>query len=169
MIASRVSSRTVPSRTTAVLRSTNLRPNLNAWHSASAPVASTSYSTGISSLISPNRTSTTPRAASSTVQSPTPSTLGLGEDVQISKAATAIISYSINFARVSETFEVHSWMLLLGLLKQEDCRAAKILKDLGLDDLYGAWNEVRMALRHKHGERGMQGPHALILVSRRCP
>ena len=69
-----------------------------------------------------------------------PSPLG---DVEVSKAATAIIQYAINFARVSETYETHSWMLLLGLLKQEDCRAAKILKDMGLDDLYGAWNEVR--------------------------
>ena len=68
-----------------------------------------------------------------------PSPLG---DVEVSKAATSIIQYAINFARVSETYETHSWMLLLGLLKQEDCRAAKILKDMGLDDLYGAWNEV---------------------------
>ncbi len=33
-------------------------------------------------------------------------------------------------------------MVLLGLLRNESCTAAGVLKSLGLDDLYGAWNEV---------------------------
>ena len=82
------------------------------------------------------------RSASAAAADPVTSALG---DHEVSVAASSIIQYAINFARVSETFETHSWMLLLGLLKHEDCRAALILKDMGLDDLYGAWNEVRMA------------------------
>ena len=34
----------------------------------------------------------------------------------------------------------------MGILKYETCTAAKILKSLGLEDLYGAWNEVLWAL-----------------------
>jgi ATP-dependent Clp protease ATP-binding subunit ClpA len=64
---------------------------------------------------------------------------------------SAVLQYALNFAQVSETYETHSWMLLLGLLKQEDCRAAKILKGLGLEDIYGAWNEVLWALYVSNG------------------
>lgn len=68
------------------------------------------------------------------------------DDVGVSEAADAIIRYAINFARASETYEVHSWMVLLGILKYENSAAAQILKKLGLDDLYGAWHEVLWAL-----------------------
>ncbi|EFJ45509.1 hypothetical protein VOLCADRAFT_105964 [Volvox carteri f. nagariensis] len=68
------------------------------------------------------------------------------DDVGVSEAADAIIRYAINFARASETYEVHSWMVLLGILKYESSTAAQILKKLGLDDLYGAWHEVLWAL-----------------------
>ncbi|PNW84426.1 hypothetical protein CHLRE_03g144667v5 [Chlamydomonas reinhardtii] len=68
------------------------------------------------------------------------------DDVGVSAAAESIIQYAINFARASETYEVHSWMVLMGILKYETCTAAKILKSLGLEDLYGAWNEVLWAL-----------------------
>lgn len=137
MIASRLSTRSAAPRP-ILARSTqsSIRPHLSAWQGISSPVASTSYG-----VISPNRTWT----AASTAEAAT-ATSPLGDDVQVSKAASAIIQYSINFARTAETYEVHSWMLLLGLLKQENCRAALILKDLGLNDLYGAWNEVRNLL-----------------------
>ncbi|KXZ43371.1 hypothetical protein GPECTOR_92g594 [Gonium pectorale] len=67
-------------------------------------------------------------------------------EVGVSDAADSIIRYAINLARASETYEVHSWMVLLGILKYENCAAAQILKKLGLEDLYGAWNEVLWAL-----------------------
>ncbi|GLC37444.1 ATP-dependent Clp protease ATP-binding subunit clpt4, chloroplastic [Pleodorina starrii] len=68
------------------------------------------------------------------------------DDVGVSDAADAIIRYAINFARASETYEVHSWMVLMGILKFESSTAAQILKKLGLEDLYGAWHEVLWAL-----------------------
>ncbi len=68
------------------------------------------------------------------------------EELQVSKAAGAIILYAIEFARAAETYEVNSWMLLLGILKHEQSQAARALQALGLDDLYGAWNEVLWAL-----------------------
>jgi hypothetical protein len=71
--------------------------------------------------------------------------------MEISRAAGSILQYALNFAQLSETYEAHSWMILLGLLKQEDCRAAKILKDMGLSDLYGAWHEVLWALHVSDG------------------
>ncbi|PNH10722.1 hypothetical protein TSOC_002496 [Tetrabaena socialis] len=68
------------------------------------------------------------------------------EDVGVSNAAEAVVQYAINLARASETYEVHSWMLVLGILKYESCTAAHVLKGLGLEDLYGAWHEVLWAL-----------------------
>ena len=69
----------------------------------------------------------------------------------MSRFAAAAIQYAMDFARVSETYEVHSWMLLLGLLRQEKSTAAGVLQDLGLDDLYGAWHEVLWALHSSDG------------------
>ncbi|KAG2495308.1 hypothetical protein HYH03_006580 [Edaphochlamys debaryana] len=68
------------------------------------------------------------------------------DDQGVSAAVDAVIRYAINLAKASETYEVHSWMVLLGILKYESCAAAQILKKLGLEDLYGAWNEVLWAL-----------------------
>ncbi|GIL77078.1 hypothetical protein Vretimale_3143 [Volvox reticuliferus] len=68
------------------------------------------------------------------------------DDAGVSDAADAIIRYAINFARASETYKVHSWMVLMGILKYENSTAAQILKKLGLEDLYGAWHEVLWAL-----------------------
>jgi ATP-dependent Clp protease ATP-binding subunit ClpA len=67
-------------------------------------------------------------------------------DVGVGEAASAVVQYAMQLARASETYEVHSWMLLLGILKYESTTAAQILQSLGLDDLYGAWNEVLWAL-----------------------
>jgi hypothetical protein len=67
-------------------------------------------------------------------------------DVQASRATTAIINYALEFARVSETYEVNSWMLLMGVMRIEASTAAKSLRALGLDDLYGAWHEVLWAM-----------------------
>mmetsp|Transcript_5422 Transcript_5422/g.11984 ORF Transcript_5422/g.11984 Transcript_5422/m.11984 type:complete len:259 (+) Transcript_5422:36-812(+) len=89
--------------------------------------------------------------AAATVQSSAPTSSGVSDDLDVSKAATSIIQYAINLARVSETYEVHSWMLLLGLLKHETSTGAKILQDLGLTDLYGAWHEVLWALHSCDG------------------
>lgn len=75
------------------------------------------------------------------------------DDVGVSQVAAAALQFAINFARVSETYEVHSWMIVLGLLKQEKSTAASVLKDLGLDDLYGAWHEVLWALNASDGLR----------------
>ncbi len=69
----------------------------------------------------------------------------------ISRAAGDILKYAINFSRVSETYEVHTWMLLLGLLRQEKCKAVAILADVGVDDVYGAWHEVLWALDVSNG------------------
>lgn len=68
------------------------------------------------------------------------------EHMEVSTAVAQIINYTLEFTRASETYEVHSWMLLLGILKHEQCTAAKVLKSMGLDDLYGAWHEVLWAL-----------------------
>ncbi|GFR42100.1 hypothetical protein Agub_g2942 [Astrephomene gubernaculifera] len=68
------------------------------------------------------------------------------EEIGANAAVDAIVRYALNLARASETYEVHAWMLLLGILKYENCSAAQILKKLGLEDLYGAWNEVLWAL-----------------------
>lgn len=73
------------------------------------------------------------------------------EDVGVSQTAGAALEWAMNFARASETYEVHSWMVLLGLLKQEKSTAASVLRDLGLDDLYGAWHEVLWALHSSDG------------------
>lgn len=62
-----------------------------------------------------------------------------------------MVDYAIKFAFTSETYEVHSWMLVLGILKNESCVAAQILKELGIDDLYGAWNETLWALNACNG------------------
>jgi hypothetical protein len=90
-----------------------------------------------------------PRASATAAETATAA--GLGGEVEVSKTLTSIIQYAFNFARVSETYESHSWMLVLGLLKHEDCRACKILKDAGLVDLYGAWNEALWALNISNG------------------
>ena len=107
-------------------------------NSVQAALPSTSYCT-LRHIYSDRADAMIARSAPTAAADPAASPLG---DLEVSKAASSIIQYAINFARVSETYETHSWMLLLGLLKHEDCRAAKILKDMGLDDLYGAWNEV---------------------------
>lgn len=65
------------------------------------------------------------------------------QELKYSAAVSNIVAYACNIAKASETYEVHAWMLLLGLLKEETCVAAVVLQDLGLDDLYGAWHEVR--------------------------
>lgn len=62
-----------------------------------------------------------------------------------------IITYALKLAWTAETYNVHSWMVLLGLLKKESYTACQVLKDLGLDDLYGAWNEVLWALNVADG------------------
>ena len=72
-------------------------------------------------------------------------------NITTSKHAAAVLDWALNFASVSETYQVHSWMILLGILRHENCTAAKVLKDLGLEDLYGAWHEVLWALRVSDG------------------
>lgn len=62
-----------------------------------------------------------------------------------------IITYALKLAWTAETYKVHSWMILLGLLKKESYTACQVLKDLGLEDLYGAWNEVLWALNAADG------------------
>jgi len=68
------------------------------------------------------------------------------EDIEVSTPARLIINYALEFCKASETYQVHSWMVLLGILKYENSTAAKVLKSMGLDDLYGAWHEVLWAL-----------------------
>jgi hypothetical protein len=65
--------------------------------------------------------------------------------------AAEIIAYASHLAVTGETYEVHTWMLLLGILKDESCLAAKALVRAGLDDLYGAWHEVLWALNVSDG------------------
>ncbi|KIZ07244.1 hypothetical protein MNEG_0698 [Monoraphidium neglectum] len=65
--------------------------------------------------------------------------------------AAQIIAYAMQIAWTGETYEVHAWMLLLGLLKDEGCAGAKALQRLGITDLYGAWHEVLWALNVSNG------------------
>lgn len=62
-----------------------------------------------------------------------------------------IVAYAMQLAWTGENYEVHTWMLLLGILKDERCAAAKVLQSLGLDDLYAAWHEVLWALNVADG------------------
>lgn len=57
----------------------------------------------------------------------------------------------MRFAYTAETYEVHTWVILLALLKNEASTACLVLKDLGIDDLYGAWHEVLWALNVSDG------------------
>jgi hypothetical protein len=67
--------------------------------------------------------------------------------------AAAAIAYSLQLAHTAEVYEVHAWMLLLGILKDESSTAARALAAAGLDDLYGAWHEVLWALNVSNGLR----------------
>lgn len=68
-----------------------------------------------------------------------------------STAVGFILQYAIALCNAAGTYEVHSWMLLLGMLRRENCTASIILKELGLHDLYGAWHEVLWALHVADG------------------
>jgi ATP-dependent Clp protease ATP-binding subunit ClpA len=70
---------------------------------------------------------------------------------QMAPDAAAAFSYAIQFAFTAETYEVHSWMLLLALLRDEKGVSAQALSDLGLTDTYGAWHEVLWALNAAEG------------------
>lgn len=72
-----------------------------------------------------------------------PSTLG--------PDAAQAIAYAMRLAWAGETYEVHAWMLLLGILKDEASAAAAALRRAGLEDLYGAWHEVLWALNVSDG------------------
>jgi hypothetical protein len=74
------------------------------------------------------------------------SSSSLPDDFEVSTYAAAIIKYAIELARASETYQVHSWMILLGILKYEKCTAAQVLQKLGVEDLYGAWHEVGLSV-----------------------
>lgn len=63
-----------------------------------------------------------------------------------STSVGSILQYAIDLSKAAGTYEVHSWMLVLGILRKENCNAAVLLKQLGLEDLYGAWHEVLWAL-----------------------
>jgi ATP-dependent Clp protease ATP-binding subunit ClpA len=65
--------------------------------------------------------------------------------------AAAALSYAIKFAWTAETYEVHSWMLLLALLRDDKGVSAQALSDCGLADTYGAWHEVLWALNAAEG------------------
>jgi hypothetical protein len=72
----------------------------------------------------------------------------LAPDNEFSVYTKSTITYAMGLARAAETYSVHPWFFLLGLLKQEDCMACKVLKSLGLEDSYGAWHEVGIAWTH---------------------
>jgi hypothetical protein len=57
-----------------------------------------------------------------------------------------MLEYAVRLCCTAEVYEIHAWMLLLGVLKQEDSLAGQVLVELGLEDLYGAWHEVLWAL-----------------------
>jgi ATP-dependent Clp protease ATP-binding subunit ClpA len=64
-----------------------------------------------------------------------------------------MLSYAIHLCITAQTYEVHAWMLLLALLRNEGCTASQVLRELGLDDIYGAWHEVLWALNVADGLR----------------
>lgn len=69
----------------------------------------------------------------------------------LSSDVTNVLLYAMSLAWTAETFEVHSWMVLLGILRYENSAAAQILNQLGIQDLYGAWHEVLWALSTSDG------------------
>jgi hypothetical protein len=73
------------------------------------------------------------------------------EPSALSMDVTDILLYAMQLAWTSETYEVHSWMVLLGILRKEHSAAAQILSQLGVEDLYGAWHEVLWALNASDG------------------
>jgi hypothetical protein len=75
------------------------------------------------------------------------------EPSSLSSDVTNILLYAMNLAWTAETYEVHSWMVLLGILRYENSTAAQLLGQLGLNDLYGAWHEVLWALNVSDGLR----------------
>jgi hypothetical protein len=58
------------------------------------------------------------------------------EPSSLSSDVTNILLYAMNLAWTAETYEVHSWMVLLGILRYENSTAAQLLGQLGLNDLY---------------------------------
>jgi ATP-dependent Clp protease ATP-binding subunit ClpA len=78
-------------------------------------------------------------------------TLGGVAPSALSTDVTDILLYAMQLAWTSETYEVHSWMVLLGILRKENSAAAQILSQLGVEDLYGAWHEVLWALNASDG------------------
>jgi len=85
---------------------------------------------------------------------PALATTSVEEDAGPSSLGTdvaEIIAYAMQMARTGETYEVHTWMLLLGILKDEGGAAARALRRAGLEDLYGAWHEVLWALNVSDG------------------
>jgi hypothetical protein len=65
--------------------------------------------------------------------------------------AARAVAYAAQLAWTAETYEVHPWMLLLALMRDETCAGAAALQRLGLNDLYGAWHEVLWALNVSNG------------------
>lgn len=116
-------------------------------HSSASPVG---WVVDPCSTRSPSGSSRTHRAAETDEAAPAPA-VDLSSPSSLEKEAYEVVDYAIKFAYTSETYEVHSWMLVLGILKHEQSVAALILKDLGLDDLYGAWNETLWALNACNG------------------
>ncbi|GBF89735.1 hypothetical protein Rsub_02905 [Raphidocelis subcapitata] len=65
--------------------------------------------------------------------------------------AAQAVAYAMQLAWTAETYEVHPWMLLLALLKDESGPAARALGRAGLEDPYAAWHEVLWALNVSDG------------------
>ena len=85
---------------------------------------------------------------------PAISSASLDEDLgpsSLGADAAQIIAYALELAATAETYEVHAWMLLLGILKGEATPAAKALVALGVADAYAAWHEVLWALNVSNG------------------
>lgn len=64
-----------------------------------------------------------------------------------------MLAYAIRLSITAQTYEVHTWMLLLAVLRNEGCTATQVLRELGLEDVYGAWHEVLWALNVADGLR----------------
>ena len=92
---------------------------------ASQLAAATSPARGHRSAL----TARTSAAAAAAVVQNTDGVLAVqGNDSGLSTAASSILTFALNLAQTSKTYEVHSWMILLGILKQERCAAAAVLK-----------------------------------------
>jgi hypothetical protein len=102
-------------------------------------------------IIAASSSSSASPSAAAAAASPLSSSEEEVSPARLSAEVADVVSYALKLAWTAETYKVHSWGLLLGLLRHEDSAACAVLRELGLDDLRGAWNEVLWAMNAADG------------------